>query len=142
MVKGDYMVDPEELMEKALEKAKESKKKERAKKESEPPQEIDYLYCGWGIRPDQYVFARIIAWSLDRRKVFCRLAKKEKIKLGSKNYKFVPGELYGDTFKLYKTRSKNGELCFKGRYPYETGLKKDGLKKGTFYPHKKENKSS
>lgn len=141
------MVDPEELMEKALEKAKKSKEKDRKKTREEgkqvekPTEKLDYLICGWGVQPDQYVFARIIAWSLNQREIFCRLAKKEKSTLGHKNYKFVPGEIYGDTFKLYKSRTKEGELSFKGRYPYETGRKKDGMRKGTFHPYSKEKQS-
>ncbi len=129
------MIDLDEVQKKLKEDKKEKKKE---KNRSDDFGDLDLLYYGWGVRPDQYVFAKVIACGLDKREIICKLVSKEKERSGGKGFRLLPGETYGETFKLYKSRSQNGELCFKGKYPFESGKKEDGMKKGTFHPYEGE----
>ncbi len=57
----------------------ENKKEKKTRKRSEF-KDLYILYCGWGVQPDQYVFAEVIACGINGREITCRLAKKEEKK--------------------------------------------------------------
>lgn len=89
----------------------------------------DYFYTSWGYDQTNIDYLVVVQLSPSRKTALCRMAKG--IYIGSQGVEDVlmPGEAYGEPFRMQVYTNDNG-MRLRGSYPYCNGAKR----LDSFYP--------